>query len=204
MAKTAKGKPSKTASKATGLSKTTVKSADLAELFGVTARRIQQLTKDGILKSERVANENIYQLAQAVKQYVTYIGERSGGKSDDKSMLEQEKLRVEIDFKESKAKMVRFELQELEGQYHRSEDVAAAVADLVVHVRQSLLAMPARVSASVATAANAKAAANILADEVNNILLNLSDFEYKPDYYKQKARSRKGWENDDEDDAECD
>lgn len=185
------------------MNKKMVKSAVLAELFGITTRRIQQLAKEGILSVTKVANENQYELSQAIKEYINHLNERADGKGNKEiESLETQKLKAETEFKQAKAKMVGMELRELEGQMHRSEDVEFAIEDLVLNVRQLLLAMPGRLAVDVSNSKNSKVASKLISDEVNSILNQLSDYTYNPNFYKQRVRDRKGWEQEDEADED--
>ena len=98
--------------------------------------------------------------------------------------------------------MAQYELKELEGKIHRSEDVESIIEDLAINIRQVLLALPTRVSVEVINSKSRKEATNIIANEVNLVLMQLSNYEYNPQFYKDKARNRKGWSLTDEDNIE--
>lgn len=181
------------------LNKRMVKSSVLSELFGVTTRRVQQLAQEGVLSVTKDGNENHYELSEAIKEYITYLNERVDGKGNKEvEGLETQKLKAETEYKQAKAKMVNLELKELEGQMHRSEDVEFMLEDMILNIRQLLLSLPGRLAVSVKNAKSPKVIAKIINDEICSVLTQLSDYSYDPNFYKQRVRERKGWEQEDE------
>ncbi len=177
------------------LNKRMVKSAVLADLFSITTRRIQQLTKDEILTGEKIGGHYQYELSKSIKDYIAYLNEKNAGKENPEiETLETKKLSAECEYKEAKAKMAQYELQELEGKLHQSEDVEFMLEDLASNIKQLLLAVPPRLCKEVTATKDSRKVLKILNDEMNAVLTQLSNYSYDENFFKDRARNRKGWE----------
>ena len=139
----------------------------IAKLLMISERRVQQLTKEGIIpKSER----GRYHLAEAVQGYIRYLQERSIGSVSA------------IDYHVEKARLVKLqadradaELQELLCSLVSADEVSDAWAKLLVNVKAKMLAIPTKLAPQVAHL-NDHAAVKVLLDEqIREILLELSD-----------------------------
>lgn len=172
----------------------------IADLFGYNERRIQQfVTDDEILTAQRVGNGFQFDLNQTVKDFVAYLRSKLEGEKDDTTEeLLLQKLQAEIDFKKAKAKMAQLELKELEGELHRSKDVELAVTDMAVNIRSLLLALPGQLAVDVSDAATPAIASEIIKKSVDNMLQELSEYQYDPNIYRDKVRERKGYKKKDE------
>lgn len=183
----------------------------IAKLFQVTVRRIQQLTQEGILATVEVKEGNRtlrrYDLMPTIQAYIKYLSDKAYGRDQKESVSnkEEEKLQAEVDIKKAKAKIAQLELDELEGRMHSAEDVEAMTTDLCLAVRSALLSMPGQLAVDVADINNAAEISEIIKSTVNDILDELSRYEYNPDEYRRRVRERQGWlesHSNDEDDEE--
>lgn len=180
----------------------------IARLFGKTVRRIQQLTQDGILPTEKTPNGRRYDLLPTIQRYIKYLEERAENKQPQ-SMTEklEAKLDAEIKYKKAKADKARLELAELKGQMHRASDIEKLTNELVFSVRSMLLALPGRVAMDLAAIDNPVEVSQYMARHVEALLDELAQHEYDPEVYKQMAREREGWnakENDDDEEEDVD
>lgn len=184
---------------------------NIAKLFQVTVRRIQQLTQEGILttieikQGKRILRR--YDLVPTIQSYIKYLSDKAYGREQKESVSnkEEEKLQAEIDIKKAKAKIAQLELDELEGRMHSADDVEAMTTDLCLAVRSALLSMPGQLAVDVAEVNDAAEISEIIKSTVNDILEELSRYEYNPDEYRRRVRERQGWiesRSDDEDDEE--
>lgn len=167
----------------------------IAVLFGLTVRRIQQLTQDGILKTEQVGKQRKYDLLDTVRRYIAYLQDKvnnKGGNKDDTDN-ESRKIKADADLKATKAEIAELELQELKGEMHRSEDVEAMTTDLVFTIRGMILALPGRLAIDLATIDKPAEISERIKQEVHAILLELSNYHYDADAYKKRVRDRQGW-----------
>lgn len=167
----------------------------IATLFGLTVRRIQQLTQDGVLQTELVGKQRRYDLLQTVRRYIGYLQEKvnnkGGGKDDTEN--ESRKIKADADLKATKAEIAEMELAELKGEMHRSEDVEAMTTDLVFVIRGMMLALPGRLAIDLANIDKPAEISERIKQEVNAILLELSNYKYDPEAYKKRVRDRQGW-----------
>lgn len=175
---------------------------DLARLFGVTAKRIEQLIQDGIITGDG-GNPAKYVLIDTVQGYTKYLADKAYGrnKKKDNAELEKDKLAAEVRMKEAKAEMAEQELKELKGELHRAEDVEAITTDHVLYFRSMLMAMPGKLAVDLAGTHTAAEQAARVKQEINFVLENLADYKYDPDEYAKRVRERQGWKDRDDDDA---
>ena len=165
-------------------------------LFGLSVRRIQQLTQDGVLATEQVGRQRRYDLLQSVRRYIIYLQEKVNSKSASKDDTENEsrKIKAEADLKTVKAEIAEMERDELRGKMHRSEDVEALTTDLVYAIRGMLLALPGRLAIDLAPISTPAEISERIKQEVNEILLELSTYQYNPEAYQKRVRERAGWD----------
>lgn len=126
--------------------------SELADVLCISSRRIQQLSKEGVLpKAER----GKYNLDAAKSAYQAYqSGAVSGGDLDsdnDKARL----LKAQADRAEYEAELARLKVEEQAGQLIPAEQVAAAWGKLVSTVKARLLNIPSAVAPELFTLASA-------------------------------------------------
>ena len=172
-----------------------VDSKVIATLFGVTTRRVQQLVREGVITATKKGNANKYDLLPTIQRYIRHLTEKANGRKESEKDTEAEskKLEAEADLKRSKADMAALQLKELEGEMHRSEDVEAAVTDLVYTIRSMLTALPGRLAVDVVNAASPAEASEIIRTEVYKVLEELAGYKYDPEEYARRVRDREGW-----------
>ena len=104
-----------------------VDSKTIAALFDMTPRRVQQLTKDGVIAAVKEGNANRYDLLPTIQRYIRYLTAKANGREPSKkdSEIEGRRLEAEADLKRSKADVAALQLKKLEGTMHRSEGVVA-------------------------------------------------------------------------------
>ena len=118
------------AEKAEKDNKTLVGVTELAKLFGLSDRRIQQLTANGTIEAElvNVGGRSVrnYDLLPTVHKYVTYLQDRVSrrGHSDKEMKLKEQKLEAEIALKESQGELHKLKTQIASGEYISIEQVA--------------------------------------------------------------------------------
>lgn len=175
----------------------------MAELFELSARRIQQLTQDGILKTHETPAGRRYNVGEATKDYIKYLRDlldRKKNTQNDK--LETDKLQAEVDIKNAKARVAELHLAELEGTMHRAEDVEAITTDLVFLIRSMLMALPGRLAVDTAELSSPTETSARIQAEVNEVLAALSQYHYDPEEYKKRVKDRQGWAIIEEDESD--
>lgn len=170
-----------------------VTTKELAQLFQVTTRTVEQLAKQEILpvKKRRPYTFDIWEAASA---YIAYLREKiQGREAKAASSPVTEKLQAEADLKRAKADIAALQLSELQGKMHRSEDVEDMTNDLVYSVRGMIMALPGRLAMDIVQAENAAEASAMIRAECHKILNELAGYQYDPDAYRQRVREREGW-----------
>lgn len=173
--------------------------AVLANLFDITAQWVGELTKNGILRKHDTEVGPRYNVVEATRAYIKHLREKAAGRGDkDDDVVEKEtqKLAAEVRIKEAKAKYAELELQELQGQMHRSEDVEAMTADLIYTIRGSLLALPGRLAVDVSAVRTPAEAAEVIRKEIALLMQELSQYQYDPKKYEERVRKRLDWDTD--------
>ena len=172
-----------------------VDSKTIAALFDMTPRRVQQLTKDGVIAAVKEGNANRYDLLPTIQRYIRYLTAKANGREPSKkdSEIEGRRLEAEADLKRSKADIAALQLSELEGTMHRSEDVEAVTNDLVYTVRSMIMALPGRLAMDVVQVASANEASALIRAECYKILNELANYNYDPAVYQRRVRDREGW-----------
>ena len=169
---------------------TEVSVAELAALLGLSADRIYQLIRGGILQTVKRGR---LLLADSLQRYIATINKEPV--SDEDMKLEKVKQTAEATLKHSKAKIAKLEAEDLEGKMHRSEDVEAMTADLLYAVRGALIALPGRLAVDVAQAQTAAEASEVIRQEVNKVLKEISQYKYDPLKYEERVRKRMDWDS---------
>lgn len=165
----------------------------IAQIFGVSTRRVEQLKSEGIIKGQGKPTK--YDLFPTIRDYIKYLSDKANGreKKEADAQIETEKLTAEKRIKMAKAEMAELELLELKGELHRASDVEAITTDHVLYMRSMLMAMPGKLAVDVATLSSAAECAERIKQEVYTVLNNLADYRYDPDEYKRRVRERNGW-----------
>ena len=174
----------------------------IATIFGVTTRRIEQLTAEGIIKGQgRPAK---YDLLPTIQAYIRYLSDKANGreKKQTDADLETKKLDAESRHKQAKAEMAELELKELRGDLHRSSDVEAITTDHVMFLRSMLMALPGALAVDLAAIDTPAEAADRIRQEVNSILNRAANYRYDPEQYRERVRERQGWNEKQHDDEE--
>ena len=173
-------------------------SAQVAKVFRMTSKRIQQLTADGIIETVDTPKGRRYDWDKTVEMYVAYLSDKANGreKKEATAGLEEEKLKAEVEIKKSKAEAAKLELKELQGKMHRAEDVEAITTDHVLFFRSMLSALPGKLAVDCANCKTAAEAAERIRQEVYYVLEELSNYRYDPGEYKKRVRERQGWESE--------
>lgn len=181
-------------------SKSYVTSDTIAKIFGITVRRVQQLAKEGTIKPVQTAPYK-FDLIPTIQLYIRHLSEKLKGKdyaSDDTKESLARKLKAEADLKERQAEMAEIKLKEIKGEVHRSEDVEAAVNDLVYAFRAGVLALPGRLAMDVAECSDPNEVSAMITRECHSVLNDLVNYQYDPEFYQKRVEGREGVAENDE------
>lgn len=124
-----------------------VKPEILKQFFGVSVRRIQQLTQEGVLKTTEVPGQGRrYDLVRSIQTYIQYLSDKAYGKSksEKEAELKEQKLQAEIALKESQGELHRMRREIAAGKYIDIEEVALDYQKFFVVFKRFALSIPAR------------------------------------------------------------
>lgn len=189
-----------------------INSETLAMLFNFEGpRRIQQLTKDGIIDAVEVIDNghtvNRYDLLPTVKQYIKYLQDKVVNKTPDTPetiAADIRKLKADADWKEAKASIEKIKLAEIEGKMHRSDDVEAVLTEIALEIRNLISALPSRLAVDTAKLTTAEEETVRIKQECDIILAELANYKYDPDKFKTRVRARGVEEDAEESNQESD
>ena len=167
---------------------TEVNATSLAVVLGLTARRIRQMTEDGVLET---VGKGRYNLRDSVAQYLQY--KAAGGKTDEEKKVEQTLRNSEAILKASKAQIAKLHADEMRGMFHRSEDVEAVLNGLITTFISFASSLPGRVAIDCAAAETPAEVANIVKTEINIGLKDIAAWRYDPKVFADKVRERMRW-----------
>lgn len=146
----------------------------IAKLLLLTERRVQQLTKDGVIpRSER----GRYELVPAVQGYVKYLQERSHGSSGAPADYHLEKARLV----KLQADRAETELAELRGELVSASDVADAWAQMLSTIKMRILAIPSKSAKQLAIETDPAVVQELQHDMLCDVLMELSEYGSKRD-----------------------
>lgn len=120
----------------------------IASLFGVTVRRVQQLTQEGIISTTKTKEGNRYELAPTIQKYIKYLSEKAYGKSKSEKEMElrEQKLQAEVALKESQGEMHRLKTEIASGKYIDIEEVKMDYSRFFVVFKRFALSLPSRLT----------------------------------------------------------
>lgn len=119
----------------------------IAKLFGVSVRRVQQLTQEGIITTTKPSKgRRGYELIPTVRGYISYLQDRVRGRAatDEEEKLKNQKLQADINLKESQYELHRLKTDIENGKYIKIEDVKTDYKRFFAQFKKFAQAVPAR------------------------------------------------------------
>lgn len=152
----------------------------IGKLFGVTARRIQQLTQDGVISTTKIIEDGRtvrrYDLVPTIQNYIKHLSEKAygrQGRTDKEIELREQKMEADIALKESQGELHRLKTEIAAGKYISVEEVKMDYSKFFVVFKKFAVSIPARVVGMLSGQLQPTDARKIekeLADEVNRLL----------------------------------
>ena len=152
----------------------------IAQLFGVSVRRIQQLTQDGVISTTKIIEDGRtvrrYDLVPTIQNYIKYLSEKAygrQGRTDKEIELREQKMEADIALKESQGELHRLKTEIAAGKYISVEEVKMDYSKFFVVFKKFAVSIPARVVGMLSGQLQPTDARKIekeLADEVNRLL----------------------------------
>ena len=127
-------------------------SRHIAKLFGVTVRRVQQLTQDGTIETCKFQNgkhkSTRYDLDDTVKRYIAFLSDKAYGRKDKEDIkdLLRQKLQAEIDLKTTQNELYGIKRDIQSGKYISTEEVKLDYMHFLFSLKKFVLQIPSRVS----------------------------------------------------------
>lgn len=120
----------------------------IANLFGVSVRRVQQLTQEGIITTVKTKEGKRYELAPTIQRYIKYLSDKAYGKnkSEREMELKQQKLEAEIALKESQGELHKLKTDIAAGRYISIEEVTIDYSRFFVNFKKFALSIPNRLT----------------------------------------------------------
>lgn len=160
-----------------------VSSVVLADLFGLTTRRIRQLETEGVI--EKVSRGR-YKLTTNIKSYITYLKASQDLKDDSSN-----ENKMDFDYEHAllerrKREKLDLELAAMRGTMHKSEDVEKVMNDMLANFRSKILALPSKAAPRLIAREDIGEIQDILQLEMLEALNELSNYDpsafYNEDY----------------------
>lgn len=120
----------------------------IAQLFGVSVRRIQQLTQDGVLETVHISGQrNKYDLIPTIQAYIKYLSDKAYGREAklSETELREKKLQVEIALKESQTELHQLRTAIANGKYISIEEAQADYTKFFAVLKRFCSGLPSRV-----------------------------------------------------------
>lgn len=151
----------------------------IAQLFGVSVRRIQQLTQDGVLETVHISGQrNKYDLIPTIQAYIKYLSDKAYGKNRSEKELElrEQKLQADIALKESQGELHQIKTKIAAGTYVDIDDVKRDYSNFFTVFKRFALSLPGKISNEVIGYVGPTEARRIEKDLQGEILRQLGAF----------------------------
>jgi phage terminase Nu1 subunit (DNA packaging protein) len=159
----------------------------LAEILGLSTRRIQQLAEEGVFPK---TGRGKYKGIESIQKYIHTLQSNNAGDA-------------EVDyFKEralhERAKREKSELQlgVMKGEMHTSNDIKLVMNDMIMAFRSRILALPTKLTPQLVDKTDMPVILDLLTREVSEALMELS--EYDPHVFYAKSLEYVELRDDDE------
>lgn len=147
----------------------------IASLFGVSVRRVQQLTQEGIITTVKTDEGRRYDLGPTIKKYIEYLSDKAYGREENKreAKLREQKLSAEVALKESQSELHQLRTSIAAGKYISVEEVQTDYNKFFIVFKKFALTIPSRVAGTIATVVEpvvARAIEKDISQEINDML----------------------------------
>ena len=151
----------------------------ISKIFGVSTRRIEQLTTEGVIQAIPNSRPRKYDLMPTIQRYIKFLSDKANGreKKDLDAANESARIKADAEIKSIKAEMARLELAEMKGTLHRAEDVERVWSQSAAAVRSRLLGIPVKAAPQVAGMEDAGEIQQVLQREVAEALNEIAGYD---------------------------
>lgn len=145
-----------------------VTSSEIAEILGVTERRIRQLTNDGALAK---ISRGKYDLSDSIKAYIDY---RIKTEMPEEELDKQREGALLLRAKRMKAEL---ELKRMEGKMHAAEDVETVMNKMLTSFRSRMLVIPHKIAPQLQMEEDMNVIKEKVKKEIYEALQELSEYD---------------------------
>lgn len=174
-----------------------VGSGQLAELLGLTDRRIRQLAAEEILTTYKRGK---YYLGDSVQAYIKYIRSGEGSLRGNPTVISPESS-----YNEEKTKLTSVQRQQAElklkvaqGELHKSGDIKALVGGMIATTRSRMLDIPNKIGPKIVGKKDLDEINSIIEAEIYLALQSLADYDSAVYATRATAELKVGDDVDDE------
>ena len=155
-----------------------VKADVIAKLFGLSVRRVQQLTQEGIIETTQTTQGRRYDLENTVKKYIQHLSSKAYGRADSEAegQLKLQKLKADIALKESQGELHKLRTEIATGKYISLEEIKVDYERFFIIFKKFALGIPSRLSGRLAGYVDPVEVRQIENDLQNDINKVLRDF----------------------------
>lgn len=143
----------------------------IAEVLGLTERRIRQLRQQGVLRSNSAGN---YLLNESVQAYIEFVTKGTDGSGNSAAL---DLTRERAGLMKAKREDQEYELALKRGDLHRSSEIRQVMSAVFGNFRSRLLSIPAKASPVVAVKSNKAEIYQYLKELIDEALNELADFD---------------------------
>lgn len=120
----------------------------IAQLFGVSVRRVQQLTQEGIIATTKTPEGRRYDLVPTIQKYIKHLSDKAYGKSksETEANLKEQKLRAEVALKESQGELHRLRTEIAAGNYISVEEVKVDYSRFFISFKKFAMSLPSKLA----------------------------------------------------------
>ena len=172
----------------------------IAQLFGISSRRVEQLVSDGIIERIKIKNEVKFETIPTIQKYLKYLADKAHGRESKsrEAELKEKKMNAEIALKESQGELHRLRTEIAQGNYIAIEEVKADYSRFFVVFKNFAMSIPSKLSGRLSGAVDPVEVRSIENDLQKEIKKLLNEFvsravteNKKPeDVTKPKKRGR--------------
>lgn len=150
----------------------------IAQLFGISSRRVEQLVQDGVIDNVHLKNGTVrFELARTIQKYVKYLSDKANGRarSDAEAQLREQKLKADIALKESQGELHKLRTEIASGKYISVEEAKADYSRFFVVFKNFALGIPGKMAGRLAGFADpveVREIENDLQKEIKKLLRN--------------------------------
>lgn len=175
-----------------GLENLELSRQELADLFDVSLRIIDQMKTDGIITacSEKPVRFNFVDSVRAICKDARAKAAGRRNKTNPIKDVDLEIKKKKLEILTNQATIENYRVNEIKGKYHRAEDIIDLLQAYNETVKGALVAMPSALAIDLVNKDNPDLIAKILKQWTLETLENLENYQYDPKKLKSKALAR--------------